>query len=67
MKHTVTVYSKSYEVTVYQKSKTVWEAVGQFTEVLAVPGETSREIRVAASSETAALKKWIEAARYWGN
>ncbi len=67
MKHTARVHGKSYEVTVYQKSKSVWEAVGDYTEVLAVPNRPSKEIRVTDRSESSALKKWIETARYWGN
>jgi hypothetical protein len=61
------VYRKSYEVTVYQKSKSVWEAVGNFMEVLVMPNVPSKEIRVTGRSESAALKQWIETARYFGN
>ena len=67
MMHTVSVHGKPYEVTVYQKSRSVWEAVGNYTEVLAVPDTSSKEIRVTGRSEAAALKLWIEAAQYWGN
>ena len=51
---------------VYQKSKRVWEAVGEYTEVLIVPGNMRETIRVTDRSETAALRKWIETARYRG-
>jgi hypothetical protein len=67
MKRSVTVHGKPYEVFVHQKSKSVWEAVGDYTEVLAVPESTRREIRVTGRTESAALNRWIEAARYFGN
>lgn len=67
MKHTVTVHGKPYEVTVYKKSASVWESVGYYTEVLAVPGDTSREIRVTGRTESAALRLWVKTAQYWGN
>jgi hypothetical protein len=66
-KHTVTVWGKPYEVIVYQKSKSVWEAVGTYAPVSVVPGKTSEEIRVTDRSESAALKRWVEAAGYRGN
>jgi hypothetical protein len=58
MKHQVTVWGKNYEVTVNQKSKTVWEAVGSYE---------GRTIRVNDRSESTAVKRWVEAARYQGN
>ena len=45
MRHTVTVYGKPYQVAVHQKSGSVWEAVGGLTEVAAMPGVASKEIR----------------------
>jgi hypothetical protein len=67
MKHTVNVWGKLYEVSIRQKSKSVWEAVGTYDRVANRPGVTSREIRVTGRTESAALKRWIEAARYAGN
>ncbi len=67
MEHTVKVWGRTYEVSVYQKSKSVWEAVGTYDEVANTPGVTSREIRVTGRTESAALNSWIEAARYAGN
>ena len=67
MMHTVEVWGKKYEVSVHQLKKTVWEAVATYTEVLAVPGDMSREIRVKGRTESAALNLWRETARYWGN
>jgi hypothetical protein len=67
MKHTVNVWGRPYEVSVHQKSKGVWEAVGTYDRVANTPGVTSREIRVTGRTESAALKSWIEAARYAGN
>jgi hypothetical protein len=56
--HHVNVWDKPHVVTVYQKSKTVWIAVGEYM------GET---IEVKDQSEGAALKRWREAATYKGN
>jgi hypothetical protein len=67
MKHTVNVWGRPYEVSVHQKSKSVWEAVGAYDRVANTPGVKSREIRVTGRTESAALKSWIEAARYAGN
>jgi hypothetical protein len=67
MKHSVTVHGKPNEVTVYQKSKSVWEAVGNYTEVLAVPDTTHESIRVTGRTESAALTLWVKTASYWGN
>lgn len=54
----VTVWAKPCTVHVYEKSKSVWEAVGDYM------GET---IRVKDRSESAALKAWCSAATYKGN
>jgi hypothetical protein len=67
MKHTVTVWRKPYEITVYQKSKSVWEAVGIYTDIQGVPGITSEEIRITGRSEPDACRRWIRAAEYRGN
>jgi len=67
MKHTVEVWGRPYEVAVYQKSKSVFEAVGTYDSVANTPGETSRVIRVKGRTESAALNNWKEAARYAGN
>jgi hypothetical protein len=57
-KTTVRVWDKPYEITVYQKSKTVWIAVGDYV---------GRSVETKRSSASAAAKAWQEAARYWGN
>ena len=57
MERTVEVWGKRVSVTVYQKSKSVWEAVGQYMD------ET---IRTTDRSESTALKRWQEAAKYKG-
>jgi hypothetical protein len=67
MKHSAMVHGKPYEVSVHQKSKSVWEAIGNYTDALAVPDTPSMEIRVTDRTETAALNRWIKAAKYWGN
>jgi len=55
--HKVTVWNTTCPVTVYQKSKTVWIAVGDYM------GE---RIETKDSSEGSTLKRWREAARYKG-
>ena len=57
-RRTVQVWDKPYEITVHQKSKSVWIAVGEYM------GE---RIEAKGSSESAAVKHWREAARYKGN
>ena len=53
----VTVWGKAYEVQVYQKSKTVWEAAGSYEgESITAPG----------CSESSAIRHWEETARYRG-
>ncbi len=54
----VRVWDKPYEIKVYQKSKSVWVAVGNYGD---------RPIETTGSSGSAAAKHWEEAARYWGN
>ena len=54
----VTVWDKPHEVTVYQKSKSVWIATGTYM------GES---LQTQDASEGTALKRWREAARYKGN
>ena len=57
LQEVVTVWGKSYEITVYQKSKSVWVAVGEYMEErLEVQGRTS----------SAAARSWQEATRYRG-
>jgi hypothetical protein len=58
MKHTVEVWGKTYEVSVHQKSKTVWIASGDYE---------GQYIQTQGRSETQALGSWREAARYRGN
>jgi hypothetical protein len=55
---TVKVWDKPHIITVYQKSKTVWIAVGEYM---------GRRIEVKGSSASSAAKWWAEAARYHGN
>ncbi len=58
MTQTVLVHGKPHDVEVYQKSKTVWIAVGDCM------GE---RLETKDSSSGAALKRWKEAAEYKGN
>jgi hypothetical protein len=55
---TVSVWNERWKITVYQKSKTVWIAVGDYK------GEP---IEVKGSSERSAIRAWTDAARYRGN
>jgi len=57
-KTTVIVWDKPYEISVYQKSKTVWIAVGEYM---------GGRIETKGSSQSAAAAHWREAARYKGN
>jgi hypothetical protein len=54
----VRVWNEEVEVDVYQKSKTVWVAVGTYM------GKT---IEVKGRSGSSALALWRDAARYRGN
>jgi len=54
----VKVWDKDCEISVYQRSKTVWIAVGEYM------GE---QIEVKGSSQRSAAAQWREAARYKGN
>jgi hypothetical protein len=55
---TVTVWDRQYEVSVYQKSKSVWVAVGDYE---------GQRIEVKGRSQSQAISSWREAARYKGN
>ena len=55
--HTVQVWSEPQQVTVYQKSKSVWIAVGTYM---------GKRLEVKGRSESQALGSWREAARYKG-
>jgi hypothetical protein len=55
---TVEVWKKAYTITVHQKSKSVWIAVGDYM------GE---RLEAQGRSESAAANRWREAARYKGN
>jgi hypothetical protein len=57
-KMTVTVWDKPYEITVYQKSKSVWIAVGNYMD---------KRVETKGSSASSAAAHWSEAARYRGN
>jgi hypothetical protein len=54
----VEVWGKPHKISVYQKSKTVWIAVGEYM------GE---RIEVKGSSSGSAVRLWRETARYRGN
>ena len=58
MEYTVTVWNEKVTVEVYQTSKTVWHAIGEYL------GE---RIEVKGRTQTQALSQWREAARYRGN
>jgi hypothetical protein len=55
---TVDVWGKPQIISVYQKSKTIWIAVGTYM---------GRTIETKGSSASAAAKHWQDAARYHGN
>jgi hypothetical protein len=56
--HTVTVWGNPEKVEVYQKSKSVWIAVGDYM---------GQRIEVKGRSQGSALSLWKDAARYRGN
>lgn len=58
MKRIVNVWDKPHEITVHQKSKSVWIAVGEYM------GE---RLEVKGKTESQAANNWREAARYKGN
>jgi hypothetical protein len=58
MKHSVTVWNKTHEIEVYQKSKSVWIAVGEYM------GE---RLETKGRTQSQAAGAWREAARYKGN
>ncbi|SBV53149.1 hypothetical protein XBLMG947_3955 [Xanthomonas bromi] len=55
--HTVQVWNQPQQITVYQKSKSVWIAVGTYM------GE---RVDVKGRTESQAIGSWREAARYRG-
>ncbi len=58
MEHTVKVWDQPHAVSVRQRSKSVWIAVGAYK------GES---IETKGATESSALARWREAARYKGN
>jgi hypothetical protein len=54
----VEVWGKRHTITVYQKSKSVWVAVGEYM---------GKRIEEKGSSASSAAKHWAETARFWGN
>ena len=56
--HIVRVWDKPYTVTTYQKTKSVWIAVGEYM------GET---IQTKGRTKGAAVKRWKERAHFKGN
>jgi hypothetical protein len=58
MKTLVQVWGRDIEIDVYQKSTSVWIAVGSYlSDIIEVKGRNERD----------AISKWREAARYRGN
>jgi hypothetical protein len=57
-RYIVRVWDEQFEITVVQKSKSVWIAVGTYM------GKT---VEVQGRSERSAMAHWREAARYRGN
>ena len=57
-KHIVKVWDEEFEITVAQKSKTVWIAVGKYM---------GKMVEAKGTSESSAVAHWREAARYRGN
>lgn len=57
-KHIVRVWDKQLEITVVQKSKSVWIAVGTYM---------GKRVEAQGRSEGSAMANWREAARYRGN
>lgn len=55
---TVDVWGKPHEISVYQKTKTIWIAVGEYM------GE---RIEVKGRTESQAARTWQDAARFKGN
>ncbi len=58
MKHRVQVWSRPYDVTVEQRSKSVWGASGDYE------GQTNT---VTDRTATSAVKRWRDAAQYKDN
>ncbi|MEE8197638.1 MAG: hypothetical protein V3T69_10735 [Acidiferrobacterales bacterium] len=58
MRRTVYVWEEPQKVDVYQKSKTVWIAVGTYM---------GKRIEVKGRSANAAITQWQDAARFMGN
>jgi hypothetical protein len=54
----IKVWEKNYDVTVQQKSKSVWIASGEYM---------GKSLETKDRSASTALKRWQEAARYKGN
>jgi hypothetical protein len=54
----VRVWDRAHEITVYQKSKSAWMAVGEYM---------GQPIETKGSSASSAAKHWQDAARYRGN
>lgn len=55
---TVSVWDRPYAISVYQKSKTVWIAVGDYE---------GQRIEVKGRTQSQAVASWRDAARYKGN
>ena len=58
MHRTVKVWGRDIEITVYQKSKTVWIAVGEYM---------GQRFEVKGRSANSAANLWRDAATYKGN
>jgi hypothetical protein len=57
-KHVVMVWNEPYEISIFQKSKSVWIAVGEYM---------GKQIELQGRSASTAAAHWREAARYRGN
>ncbi len=55
---TVKVWGRDVEISVYQKTKTVWIATGSYLD---------KHYEVKGRTETQAASAWAEAARYGSN
>lgn len=58
MERTVKVWDQDVKISVYQKSRTVWIAVGKYL---------GDRIEVNGRSANSAVVLWVNAARYKGN
>ena len=67
MIHTVEVHGHRCKVSVYQKSKSIWEATGSIPHASTLPDAPEKEITGRGRSESSALNNWRQSAEYWSN